>query len=291
MMVVTGASGRLGRLVIEDLLTRGVPAGDIVAVVRTPEKVAALRSRGVGVRQADYDDPRSLAAAFAGADKVLLISSSEVSRRLVQHRNVVDAASAAGVGLLAYTSILNADTSRLMLAADHTATEAMIREAGLPYAFLRNGWYVENYTGNLAAWLRAGTIPGCAGEGRVAAAARADYAAAAATVLATEGHHNAVYELGGDEPFTMAEFAAEVTHQSGTAVVYVDMSPEEYVRTLVAQGLSEPEAAALADADAGVARGELTTDVDDLRRLIERPTTSLDEAVALALTLLPKSAV
>lgn len=289
MMVVTGASGRLGRLVIEDLLIRGVPACDIVAVVRTPEKVAALRSRGVGVRRADYDDPHSLVAAFAGADKVLLVSSSEPGRRLVHHRNAVDAASAVGVGLLAYTSILNADTSRLMLAADHAATEAAIREAGLPYAFLRNGWYVENYTANLATWLRAGTIPGCAGEGRVAAAARADYAAAAATVLATEGHHNAVYELGGDEPFTMAEFAAEVTHQSGTAVVYVDMPPEEYVRTLVAQGLSEPEAITLADADAGVARGDLTTDSDDLRRLIERPTTSLDEAVALALALLPRS--
>lgn len=286
MIVVSGANGQLGRLVIEDLLTRGMPARDIVAVVRTPQKVASLAGRGVGVRQADYREPAALAAAFAGADKVLLISSSEVDDRIRQHRHAVEAAAAVGVRLLAYTSIVNADRSGMRLAADHRATEEIIRGAGLPFTFLRDGWYLENYTKELGAVLRRGTISGCAGEGRVAAAARADYAAAAATVLASEGHHNAVYELGGDEPFTMAELAAEVTRQSGTAVVYVDLSPGEFVGTLRAEGLAEPHAEVLADTDLGIARGDLTTDSGDLRRLIGRPATTLDEAVATALALL-----
>ncbi|MEU5942286.1 SDR family oxidoreductase [Micromonospora sp. NPDC047548] len=283
MIVVTGATGLLGRLVVAELLDRGVPAQEIVAAVRTTEKAADLARRGVVVREADYDRPETLAPAFAGADRLLLVSSSEVGRRAAQHRAVVDAAVRAGVRLFAYTSVLKADTATFPLAAEHQATEELIRASGLPFALLRNGWYTENYTGNLAATLQHGAVLGSAGDGRVAAATRADFAAAAAAVLVGDGHENTVYELGGDEPFTMAELAAEISRQSGTEVVYRDLPAEEYTKVLVAAGLPEPYAATLAECDLGIARGELTTDSGDLRRLAGRPTTTLADAVAVAL--------
>ncbi|MGN9892476.1 SDR family oxidoreductase [Micromonospora sp. L31] len=283
MIVVTGATGLLGRLVVTELLDRGVPAQQIVAAVRNPENAADLAARGVLVREADYDRPETLTGALAGADRLLLVSANEVGRRVAQHRAVVDAAVAAGVRLIAYTSVLKADTATFPLAAEHQATEELIRASGLPYALLRNGWYTENYTGNLAATLQHGAVLGSAGDGRVAAATRADYAAAAAAVLADDGHQNAVYELGGDEPFTMAELAAEISRQSGTEVVYRDLPAEEYATALVAAGLPEPYAATLAECDRGIARGELTTDSGDLRRLAGRPSTTLADAVAVAL--------
>lgn len=283
MIVVTGANGRLGRLVIDDLIARGVPAADIVAVVRSPPKAADLAVRGVLIREADYNHAQTLGPALTGADRILLISSSEVGQRIAQHRNVIDAAISVGPRLLAYTSILNADTSGITLAIEHKGTEELIRDSGLPYAMLRNGWYLENYTADLGTVLQQGAVFGSAGEGRVAAATRADFAAAAAAVLTGDGHENSVYELGGDEPFTMAGLAAEISRQSGTEVVYRDLSIEDYVTMLVAAGLPEPSAATVADADAGVARGDLTTDSGDLRRLIGRPTTSLAEAIGAAL--------
>lgn len=282
MLTVTGASGHLGRLVIDALLDSGVPAADIVALARTPDKVADLAGRGVHLRQADYSDPASLGPALAGTRKVLLVSSSEVGRRTEQHRNVIQAATAAGVELFAYTSILNASTSTMQLATEHRATEAMIREAGLPFTFLRNGWYLENYTENLAPALEYGVIFGAAGDGLIAAATRADYAAAAAAVLVGEGHTGATYELGGDQSFTMNQLAAAVTASSGKQVAYHDQSADEYTRTLVSAGLPEPFAAVLADSNLGIGRGELTTSSHDLSRLIGRPTVSLDEAVAQA---------
>lgn len=283
MIVITGATGRLGPLVVAELLARGVPAEEIVAAVRTPEKAADLVAQGVQVRQADYTQPDTLASAFAGAEKLLLISSSANGRRVEQHRNVVSAAAAAGVRQIAYTSILRADTSALQLAGEHKATEELIRESGIPYVFLRNGWYLENYSENLAPAVQYGVINGSAGDGRIAAAARADFAAAAAAVLSTDGHHNAVYELAGDIPFTMSELAAEVTRQSGTHVAYRDLPAEEYTSVLINVGLPEPYAALLADSDEGIVKGELDTDSDDLRRLIDRPTTSLSDAVAVGL--------
>lgn len=283
MITVTGATGHLGRLVVETLLDRGVPADQIVAAVRTPAKAADLAARGVQVRAADYTEPETLAAAFAGTDKLLLVSSSEVGRRLPQHENVVRAAVAAGVSLIAYTSILHADTTGLALAGEHKATEAVIRDSGLPYVFLRNGWYVENYTENLGPALQFGAIPGSAGDGRISAATRADFAAAAAAVLTGEGHAGKAYELGGDTPFTMAELAAEVSARSGKPVGYQDLPAEEYVKVLVGAGVPETFARLLADSDLGIARGELFTDSGHLSQLIGRPATPLVDAVAAAL--------
>ncbi|NUT36576.1 MAG: SDR family oxidoreductase [Hamadaea sp.] len=283
MIVVTGATGPLGRQVIENLLERGVPAGRIVAAVRSPEKAADLAARGVHVREADYDRPETLTAAFAGAEKVLLVSGSEIGKRIPQHRNVIDAAVAAGVPFLAYTSILKADTTGVGLAGEHKATEEYLKDSGLPHALLRNSWYTENYTGSAAAAIGAGAVLGSTGEGRVGAVPRADYAAAAAAVLATDGHEGKVYELSADAPFTMAEYAEELARQSGKPVVYRDLPAADYTDALVGFGLDAGYAGALADADQGIARGDLASDSGDLRRLIGRPTTSLADAVADAL--------
>lgn len=280
---VTGASGRLGRLVIEELLNRGVPASKIVAAARSPEKVADLTARGVLARQADYTAPESLDAAFAGVGKLLLVSSNQVGRRIPQHENVVKAARKAGVGLLAYTSFPKADTAGMLIAAEHKATEEIIRDSGLPFVFLRNSWYVENYTDALPQTLERGAIIGCAGAGRVSAATRADFAAGAAAVLTGAGHENMVYELGGDQAFTLGELAAEISERSGRKVVYRDMSFDAYVEAVRGAGLPEPIARIIADADLGIARGDLLVESGALRRLIGRPTVTLADALASVL--------
>lgn len=283
MIAVTGATGHLGRLVIDHLLRRGAEPSEVVAAVRSPAKAADLAERGVVVREADYTKPDTLGPAFDGVDRLLLISASDVGRRAAQHRNVIEAAQGAGVGLLAYTSVAHADASPLMLAAEHRETEAAIRASGLPFVLLRNGWYTENYTGTLAQTLQQGAILGSAGDGRVSAAPRNDYAEAAAAVLTTDGHEGAVYELGGDDAFSMAELAEEITRQSGTDVVYRDLPPEEYERALVGFGLPDDAAALLRDFDEAIAEGALLVESGDLRRLIGRPTTPLADAVADAL--------
>jgi NAD(P)H dehydrogenase (quinone) len=279
-IVVTGATGHLGRLAVESLLERGVPAADIVATGRSVGKLADLAERGIVVRPADYDDPASLRAAFAGAEKLLLVSGSEVGRRVAQHTNAIAAARDAEVGLVAYTSILKADTSSLLLAEEHLATEKALAGSGIPHVLLRNGWYIENYKGQLPVYLEHG-IAGAAGDGRVSAATRADYADAAAAVLAGEGHDGAVYELGG-RPFTMAELAEAVSTATGRQVSYTDLPVEQYQAVLVGAGLPEPVAGVFADGDRGVAQGELFTDRDDLEKLIGRAPTSLSEALAAA---------
>ncbi len=283
MIAITGATGHLGQLTIQALQDRGVQPQDIVAVVRTPEKAAALAERGIQVRQGDYTRPETLKTALEGVQKVLLISSSNFADRVGQHRRVIQAAADAGVKLLAYTSILRADTSRLSLAADHKATEALIRASGLPFIFLRNGWYQENY--NVAQAVQSGSVVGSAGTGRVSAASQADYAAAAAAALTqtdvvTPG---AVYELGGDQAFTLSELAAEVQAQSGRPVVYQDMPEDAYAQLLKGFGLPDPVAEMLADSDTQLAQGDLYTDSRDLSHLTGRPTTSMPEAVRAAL--------
>ena len=284
MIAITGATGHLGRLVIAALLDQNVPASEIVAIVRDAGKAADLAARGVQARQADYAQPDALTAALRGVDKLLFVSSSEVGSRAAQHRNVVDAARATGVTLLAYTSIPKADTSPMVLAAEHKATEEMIRAAGLPFVFLRNGWYMENYTDNLAPTLQHGALLGSAGEGRFTPATRADYAAAAAAVLTGQGHENGVYELGGDESVSLAGLAAEIGTQSGTPVTYRNLPAVEYANVLTGFGLPVGLATVLADADLGIARGDLTTESGDLRRLIGRPTTTLADAVRAGLS-------
>jgi len=282
-IVVTGATGHLGRLAVESLLDRGIPGEHIVAIGRSIEKLADLPDRGVNVRRGDYNDPASLKDAFAGAEKILLVSSNEVGQRVQQHRNVVDAAAEAGVRLVAYTSIPKAETTPLLLAADHKATEAYIRESGIPFVFLRNAWYIENYTEQIQVALENGAFLGAAGDGRVSAATRADYAAAAAAVLTEEGHAGTVYELGGDHAFTMAEYAAVLSEQSGKTIIYRDLPAGEYAKALAGFGLPAPIAEVLADGDAGVARGDLLVETGDLSRLIGRPTTPLADVVSAAL--------
>ena len=284
-IVVTGATGHLGRLAVEALLERGVPAADVVATGRRTEALADLAERGVVVRTADYDDAASLEAAFAGADRLLLVSGSEVGQRVRQHGNAVAAARAAGVGFIAYTSIAHADTSTLLLAEEHRATEHLLAEAGVPHALLRNSWYTENYTAQLPVYLEHG-ITGAAGDGAVSAVTRADYAGAAAAVVASDGHAGAVYELGG-APFTMTELAQVVSASTGRTVTYTDLPVEQYQQVLVAAGLPEPVAAVLADGDRGVAAGELLVEGDDLAGLLGRAPTSLADAVADAVTTLP----
>ncbi len=286
MIVVTGATGHLGRHVITGLLEK-VPASEIVAAVRTPEKAADLAALGMQVRQADYSQPGTLSSALAGADKVLLISSSDLTSgsdaRAVQHQAVVDAAKAEGVKLLAYTSILRADTSALALSKVHKATEENIQASGLPFVFLRNGWYFENQTDALGPALQHGAILGAAGEGRFASALRADYAAAAVAVLSSPGHENTAYELAGDFPYTLAELAAEVSKQAGKTVAYNDLPPEGYQAALESFGLPAVLAAYLVNAELGAAKGELDDSSGDLHRLIGRPTATLADAVAAAL--------
>lgn len=283
MLVVTGASGQLGRLVIASLLD-SVPAGEIVAAVRDPAKVQDLAARGVQVRQADYDRPDTLAAAFAGADKVLLVSSNAVGQRVPQHRAVIDAARAAGARLIAYTSLLHADTSPLPLAAEHKETEALLHASGVPFVLLRNGWYTENYLGAVEPALQHGALLGSAGSGRIASAARADYAAAAAAVLAArDDQAGKVYELAGDEAYTLAELAAEIARQSGRPLAYRDLPRHEYKAVLLQIGLPEGLAELVSGSDAGAAQGGLFDDGRQLSKLIGRQTTPLAASVASAL--------
>lgn len=279
-IVVTGATGPLGRLIIESLLDRGVSADQITAVGRNVDRLAELAGRGVVTQRADYDDPASLQAAFAGAEQLMFVSGSEVGKRVVQHGNVVTAAKEAGVGLIVYTSIAHADTSSLVLAAEHKATEQLIKDAGLPYVLLRNSWYLENYTGQLPTYLQHG-VAGAAGDGRVSAATRADYAEAAAAVLTAEGQAGRVYELGG-APFTMTELAAEISRQAGRTISYLDLPVDKYTELLVAAGLPEGYAAVLADGDRGLGQGELEVG-DDLATLLGRAPTTLAEAIRAAL--------
>jgi NAD(P)H dehydrogenase (quinone) len=281
-ITVTAATGHYGRLVIEELLKRGVPAGDIVAAVRTPQKTADLADRGVQVREADYDRPETLVPAFAGADKLLLIPSAVYGRRYPQMQRAVKAAAEAKVGLIAYPGFVNSDTSTLRLGEEHKQTEALLRASGLPFVLLRNGAYTEMYTDTLGQALEYGAILGSAGDGKVSGATRADLAEAAAVVLTSDGHQGKVYELGGSA-FTMAELAAEVSRQTGKHVVYQDLPVEQYAKALAAAGVPEAFAGLLADTSLAIAHGDWYSDSTDLHRLIGRSSTPLAEAVAVAL--------
>lgn len=278
MFAVTGASGQLGRLVIKYLVER-VPAAQVVAAMRDPAKGADLSRLGVQVREADYKRPATLSKAFEGIDRVLLISSTEVAGRLPLHRAVIDAAQARGVSLFAYTSMLHADTSPARLAIEHRQTEDAIRSAALPAVILRNGWYAENHLSAIPAALEHGALVGAAKNGRFSSAARADYALAAAIALTGEGQAGRTYELAADHAFTLAEFAAEVSRQSGRTVAYNDLSPEDYERVLTNAGLPAPFAALLADSDVAASQGALFDDSASLSRLIGRPTTTLEALI------------
>ncbi|EMG9277398.1 SDR family oxidoreductase [Enterobacter cloacae] len=278
MIAITGATGQLGRLVIEQLL-KTVPANQIVAIVRNPAKAEALSQQGIMVRQGDYTDQAALTTALKGVEKLLLISSSEVGQRATQHQNVINAAKAAGVTFIAYTSLLHADNSPLGLHVEHVATEKALATSDIPYALLRNGWYTENYLASAPPALEHGVFIGAAGEGKIASATRADYAAAAAKVVSEEGHAGKVYELAGDSAWTLSELAAELSKQSGKPVVYQNMSEADFAAALKSVGLPAGLADMLADSDVGASKGGLFDDSHTLSKLIGRPTTSLAESV------------
>lgn len=286
MIVVTGATGQLGRLVINQLLSRGVPAADIVAAVRTPSKASELAARGVVVREGDYSRPSTLETAFAGAERVLLISSSELGQRALQHSAVIEAAKKVGVSQLAYTSMLHADRSPMNLAIEHRETEALIAASGLPHVFLRNGWYVENYLGSLPVALKQGAFIGSAGEGRISWAPRVDYADAAATVLIQPIGDNRILELAGDNAHTRADMAAEINRQTGKSLQYVNMPHSEFFAALAGSGLPVPFSELLAESDDHAARDALFDDGRQMSALIGRPTTPLSASVADALAAL-----
>ncbi|MEV5382441.1 SDR family oxidoreductase [Streptomyces sp. NPDC052721] len=280
-IVVTGATGHLGRHVVEQLLEK-VPAEQITAVVRDEAKAAGFAARGVRLAVADYNVPETFDGLFAAGDKVLLISGNEFDKgRVGQHTVVIEAAKAAGVALLAYTSAPGTLTASL--ADDHRATEQVLLASGLPYSLLRNGWYHENYTENLAPVLEHNAVVAAAGDGRVSSAARADYAAAAVAVLTGEGHENTTYELGGDEAWSFAEYAAELSRQTGREIVYNPVSVEALTGILTGAGVPAPVAGILAGVDASIEKGELVVSSGDLSRLTGRPATPLAEAVTAAL--------
>lgn len=278
MIAITGATGQLGQHVIESLL-KTVPASQIVAIARNPAKATALSQLGITVRQADYSDEAAFTTALQGIDKLLLISSSEVGQRAPQHRNVINAAKAAHVKFIAYTSLLHADTSPLGLADEHIATEKMLAKSGIAYALLRNGWYTENYLASAPAALEHGVFIGAAGEGKIASATRADYAAAAARVISEEGHAGKTYELAGDAGWTLSQLAAELAKQSGKKVVYQNLSEADFAAALKNFGLPAGLADMLADSDTGACKGGLFDDSHTLSKLIGRPTTSLADSV------------
>ena len=278
MIAITGATGQLGQLVIEQLLNT-VPANQIVAIVRNPAKAEALSQQGITVRQGDYADESTMTSALNGVEKLLLISSSEVGQRATQHQNVINAAKAAGVKFIAYTSLLHADKSPLGLHVEHVATEKALAESGIPYALLRNGWYTENYLASAPPALEHGVFIGAAGEGKIASATRADYAAAAAKVISGDGHAGNVYELAGDHAWTLSELAAELSKQSGKNVTYQNMSEADFTAALKGVGLPAGLADMLADSDVGASKGGLFDDSHTLSKLIGRPTTPLSESI------------
>jgi NAD(P)H dehydrogenase (quinone) len=278
MIAITGATGQLGRLVIAELLKK-TAAREMVAIVRDPAKAVDLAASGVSIRQADYNDSGTLVTAFEGVERVLLVSSNELGSRVAQHGNVIAAAKRAGAKLLAYTSVLHADRSTLGLAKEHLETEKVLASSGVPFAILRNGWYTENYTASIPTVLAHGVLAGSAGAGRISSAARRDYAEAAAAVLTGPIESGKIHELAGDESFTLADLAAEISRQSGKSVSYQDLPEADYVALLLKAGLPAPFAELIADSSRGAGDGDLFGSGRELSGLIGRPTTTLAESV------------
>lgn len=283
MIAITGANGQLGRLVINSLIEK-TQASNIVALVRSLDDSQFLTDLGVEAREADYDRPETLTEALVGVEKLLLISSNAVGQRVPQHKAVIEAAKNAGIGLFAYTSILKADTSPLMLAEEHKVTEALIRESGLPAVILRNGWYTENYTQSLQAAVAAGAVVGAAGDGVFHTASRKDYADAAASVLTTsKDQAGKVYELAGDEGFTLREYAAAIGAKIGKSLEFNNLAADEFAEVLQGVGIPEGFAQALADSEIHAQQGWLADNSKTLSTLLGRPTSSLTDSIAAAL--------
>jgi NAD(P)H dehydrogenase (quinone) len=278
-IAITGATGHLGRLIISKLKEKS-PDAQLVGLVRSKQKAADL---GVEAREADYDKPETLGPALEGVNTLLLISGSEVGKRAVQHNNVIDAAKKAGVSWIVYTSLLHADKSSLSLAEEHKATEAALKDSGIAYTLLRNGWYTENYTGSIGGALAGGAFIGSAGDGKISSASRADYADAAVTVLTSQGQQGKVYELAGDKAYTLHDLAAEISRQTGKEIPYKNLPEEDYAAALASFGLPQGLAQAIASWDVSASKGDLFDDSHQLSTLIRHPTTPMANTVAEAL--------
>ncbi|GAB2532043.1 SDR family oxidoreductase [Rufibacter soli] len=278
-IAITGATGHLGHLIISKLKDKS-PDAQLVGLVRSKQKAADL---GVEAREADYDKPETLGPALEGVNTLLLISGSEVGKRAVQHKNVIDAAKKAGVNWIVYTSLLHADKSSLSLAEEHKATEAALKDSGIPYTLLRNGWYTENYTGSIGGALAGGAFIGSAGDGKISSASRADYADAAVAVLTGQGQQGKVYELAGDKAYTLHDLAAEISRQTGKEIPYKNLPEEEYAAALASFGLPQGLAQAIASWDVSASKGDLFDDSHQLSTLIGHPTTPMANTVAEAL--------
>lgn len=276
---VTGATGQLGRLVVEKLKGKGL-SSSVVALVRDTEKADDL---GVEARKFDYNNPGTMVEALQGIEKLILISGNELGKRAEQHSNVIQAAKKAGVKWVVYTSLLHADKSSLSLAAEHFATEKVLQASGLAYTILRNGWYTENYTGSIGGAVAAGAFIGSAGEGKISSASRADFAEAAVAAITGEGHLNKTYELSGDSSYTLADLAAEISKQTGKSIPYNNLPETEYAKILKSFGLPEMFADAIASWDIGASKGDLFDESHQLSKLIGHPTTPLAETVKAAL--------
>lgn len=276
---ITGATGQLGRLTVEKLKQR-TDAGNLIALVRSPEKASDL---GIEARAFDYNQPEGLSTALQGIDHLLLISASEVGKRVPQHKNVIEAARKAGVKWIVYTSLLKADSSSLSLATEHVQTEKLLKDAAIPHTILRNGWYTENYNPSIPGALASGSWVGSAGDGKISSATREDYAEAAAAVLTSEGHVGKVYELAGDEAYTLADMAAEVSRQTGKAISYNNLPEEKYAAVLASVGIPEGLAQTIASWDLGTSKGDLYDNSKQLSKLIGRPTTPMADVVKKAL--------
>jgi NAD(P)H dehydrogenase (quinone) len=281
---ITGATGQLGSLVVKNLKAKRTD--EIVALVRSPEKAADL---GVIVREANYDKPETLEKALAGIDTLLLISASEVGKRLVQHNNIINAAKKEGIKWIVYTSLLHADKSPLNLAKEHFPTETAIKESGIAYTILRNGWYTENYTNSIPGAIAGGAFIGCAGNGKISSAAREDFAEAAAAVLTGKGHQGKTYELAGDQAYTLSDLAVEISKQTGKEITYKNLSEAEYANALKNFGLPEAFANSIAGWDTGASQGALFDNSRQLSALIGRQTTPLSVSVSEVLKQLSKT--
>jgi NAD(P)H dehydrogenase (quinone) len=273
---ITGATGQLGKIVLAKLKQK-IPAGNIVALVRSAKKAA---DPGVEVREADYDKPETLQPALQGVNTLLLISGSEIGKRATQHKNVIAAAKKAGVTWIVYTSLLHADRSSLSLAGEHLATEAALKESGIPYTLLRNGWYTENYTGSVSGAIKGGAFLGSAGNGKIASAAREDYAEAAVAVLTSGDQQGKVYELAGEEAYTLSDLAAEISRQAGKDIPYKNLPEAEYAAILATFGVPQELAKAIAGWDVSASKGDLFDDSRQLSKLIGHKTTPMSATVA-----------
>lgn len=278
-IAITGATGQLGRLVISKLKEK-IPAGNIIALARSAEKAKDLK---VEVREFDYEKPSILKPALTGVDTLLLISASEIGKRIAQHKNVMQAVKQSSIKWIVYTSLLHADTSSIGLAAEHLESEKMIRDLGIPFTFLRNGWYTENYTGAVPGAIRGGVLLGSAGNGKISGAARADYADAAVAIVTGKNHQNKIYELAGDHFFTLSDLAAEISRQTGKDIPYKNLSESDYTQALIGFGVPEGFAKAIAGWDTSASKNALFDNSHQLSKLTGRPTTPFSVSVAEAI--------